>query len=358
MIHLDKMLQGGDDSELEALRAKAAKGDKEAAEALKDIEGIFSFLNSDDSEDEFEEANPYDELCGEDYEDFEALCDAAKHGDETAMDMQAAIFYHMGDIDQAVDCAMNFGMKGSLEPLKNLATQLVAGDGYNDPELACNLFRAGAQMGDGYCAYNAAICIHKGIGCEKNPEQALELFTQAALFGFEEAYSKIELVCKETMGDAGEEEYIKRLKELASHLYPGANMALYKHYIKEGAEQDVDKALACLFRACEGGSRLAAFELAKIVKEGAYGFISNPGRAMAILQSLSDDSPEACYELAKTYKESDEKDAAENAFKYMKKAFDMGCLDSVKPLAEFYEKGYGCAKNPAQAAMLMSLIEG
>ena len=353
-MDLDKIMQG-DSSELEELRRKAAAGDEDAAEALKDIEGIFSFLNTEDSGD-YEEDNPYDELCGEYYESFEALCEAAKAGDENAMDMEAAIYFRLGDIAEAIDAAMNILMQGHTKPLQNLAVQLLNTGDNEAMAMACNLFRAGAQMGDGFCAFNAGVCFHKALGTEANLELALEMFFEGALFGYEESYEKMEILCRELMGESGEEEYLKKVESLADKRQPGANMALYRFYIKEGENQNTDKALSCLFRACEGGSKLAAFELAMIVKEGRFGFIENPGRAMAIFQSLSEESPAACYELSMFYKDSQEEGAQEQAFMYMKKAFDMGYLKSVSALADFYMQGIGCPKDPRQAAMLMSIL--
>ena len=347
------------DTDFDEIRARAESGDADAAEALKDMEDIFSFLQSDSDDEDGPEDNPYDEMCGEYYDDFESLCEAAEKGDPMARDMQTAIYYQMGDIEEAVDSAMQSALGAQIEPLKNLAVHLMNGfDGqYRDTAMACNLFRAGAQMGDGFCAYNAGICCHKALGCPQDSKLALELFTQAAEMGFEDAYEKMELVCTELFGENGIREYLSRVEQQTSHRNPGAYYALYKVYSKEGSGQNTDRALACLFRACEGGSSLAALSLAEILKEGKYGFIPNAGRAMSIYQSLSDEYPEACYELAVYYRDSEGREHnPENAFKYMKKAVDMGYAEAVRPLAEFYMQGFGCRADRRQAEMLMQTL--
>ena len=60
-------------------------------------------------------------------------------------------------------------------------------DGDKNPQEAVKLFRQAAEQGDAEGQLELGVCLQKGIGCEKNPKEAVKWYRRAAKQGHEGA---------------------------------------------------------------------------------------------------------------------------------------------------------------------------
>lgn len=208
-----------------------------------------------------------------------------------------------------------------------------------------------------------------------NSKGALELLRKAIKLKNGDACDRMGWVYAEgTYLEKDDKEAFKYFK--MADEYGSANGALnlgVYYLVGRGIDRDEEKARGCYERAVERGSAEAAIRLVDIYDNEMFMDMINGtminGRSNPILMSKYKEylekavklgSPRAYYYMANNYyggAYTYPQDFAQ-AFVYYKKAADDGWVDAYNDVADMYEKGLGCVKNPTKAKEYRDKLKG
>ena len=109
-------------------------------------------------------------------------------------------------------------------------------------------------MKDLNCLHNLAVCYRGGIGVEKNPEKAFELFTKSANCGNQKSHYQLGVMYAKGLGvEKNSEKAFAIFKKETNDLSCLHNLALCYHNGK-GVKKNPKKAFDLLLRAAGKGS--------------------------------------------------------------------------------------------------------
>ena len=222
-----------------------------------------------------------------------------------------------------------------------------------DPVQACRYTVLGAQLGEGWCLYNAAICAQEGRGCPVDLPQAMTWMKQAAAADVPEAWLPCarmlmsrekdfaearRLICH-AIAHGQEEEGRLLLGRLCSEegmnlledgkhraaeqvLLEGAALddadclvsLAFEYSIEDGVGQDPQKTFDCSMRAADLGHPAGMYNVSMCLREGV-GTAQDPRKA----------------------------------FEWMKNAAKSGFDEAALPLAQHYHYGIGVHPDDRQA---------
>lgn len=226
---------------------------------------------------------------------------------------------------------------------------------YGDMGVEANLAKVyeytlmGAQLGEGWCQYNAAICLRDGLGCQPDPEASEDWMIQAALGEEKRAYLPAAEICvrrndleqavrfcqqaqeqpeaRELLGGIRNQQGVQ-LMEKGDHqqavlfLEEGADLGCrecmvslaYEYSLEEGIGQDFEKTYAYNLQAADAGSATAMYNLSMCCREG--------------MGTVKD---------------------ARSAFEWMKNAANAQFAEAYLPLAQHYAYGIGVRQDKETA---------
>ncbi len=221
-----------------------------------------------------------------------------------------------------------------------------------------------SELGDVDATTICATLLADGVGCRKDIEEAVRMFTEAASSGSAEAY-----VCLAEIFSS--EEYEHRSPELTERYYRAAGMLGSKEaYMKladlfvEGSflSKDFDKAEKCYRRAADlgaEGAEILANEICenreKIYRDAISSVKENPKRAFrAFAIAAAMGHPKAPIRLADCYLEGvgTEKDR-KSAYYWYKTAAEFGDDRALCPLGLCFVEGVGVNRDFKRAKEIL-----
>lgn len=269
---------------------------------------------------------------------------------------------------------------GDYDSIRTLIHAYTYGDYgvQTDPEQAFRYTKMGADLGEGWCQYDTAICCRDGRGCPQDDDQAWYWMAQAAAADVPEAwlpYAQMLIRDRQDYEEArryilkaisaGQKEDGHRLlgrlcsekgsalieegrhQEAADTLDLGARLddadclvtLAYEYSIPDGVGQDMEKTFAFSLKAADLGHPAGMYNVSMCFREGV----------------------------------GTDRDDRE-AFEWMKNAAKAGFEEAYLPLAQHYHVGLGvhvdedqalywvrkaipCETDPARAAMAGSLFQ-
>lgn len=207
----------------------------------------------------------------------------------------------------------------------------------------------GARLGEGWCQYNAAICLRDGIGCEPDEKASRQWMLKAAQGDEKRAYLPAAEICLQQ----GDLDQAVRFCQAAQD-DPSARQLLGSLRNQQGVQlmhQGRHEEAVVRF---EEGIRLGSREcLVSLAYEYSLeeGVGQDYSRTFAYnLQAADAGSATAMYNVSMCYREGlgTPKDAR-TAFEWMRNAANASFTEAYLPLAEHYGYGIGVRQDKDQA---------